>query len=32
MFEKLYEENKRLDLIKLLEDESINFLIELKQK
>ena len=30
--EKLYEENKRLDLIKLLEDESINFLIELKQK
>lgn len=30
--EKLYEENKRLDLIKLLEDESVNFLIELKQK
>ena len=30
--EKFYEENKRLDLIKLLEDESINFLIELKQK
>ena len=30
--EKLYEENKRLNLIKLLEDESVNFLIELKQK
>ena len=30
--EKFYEENKRLDLIKLLEDESVNFLIELKQK
>ena len=30
--EKLYEENKKLDLIKLLEDKSINFLIELKQK
>ena len=30
--EKLYEENKKLDLIKLLEDKSIIFLIELKQK
>jgi hypothetical protein len=30
--EELYKENKRLDLIKLLEDESIKFLIQLKQK
>ena len=30
--EDLYTDNKRLDIIKLLEDESINFLVQLKQK